>query len=234
MRLADGRGRAGGRGLRSPSAGLDRRGRALHLGDQDVVQDGVRRRRAVLERQRDDDADGVAGGQPATDGPLRLQQDADLLQPRGHRDGARRLRGRPAARSGRRAAAPPAGGRRWRPGRPASARSVTRPSRAALAGSSSVRTSSASSLGRRPLGDQLVDDQHVDGADAGQGTGCPRRARRPRGPRCRRRAGRGPRRRREVDVSCVGAPIGSVGGSRPRAAGRRGCSSRRRTARRSG
>src|SRR5688500_13040136 len=55
----------------SPSVAGGRR--ALHLGDQDAVQDDVRGHRLV---QRDVHADGVAGREPAADGALRLEQDA--------------------------------------------------------------------------------------------------------------------------------------------------------------
>ena len=71
---------------------------ALHLGDQHAVEGGVGGAdplaARVLELHGDDDADLVAGRQPATDGPLGFEQDADLLVPRWNGDGPGREQGR--------------------------------------------------------------------------------------------------------------------------------------------
>ena len=114
-----------GRRARRPASRLGvgrrrvgRRRGALHLGDQHVVQDGGGLPRAVRQHLGQVDADGVAGGQPAADDALRLQQDADLLQARRAPRRCPAPAGRRAARTGWRAAARRAGGRRWPPGRP--------------------------------------------------------------------------------------------------------------------
>ena len=111
----------------------------------------------------------VAGRDPAADRALRLELDADLLEPVGTATvpaRLERLRSREAAGEqllareqvdGRHLA-----GQRGEVGDPAG--------KGRLGGTSSVRTRSASSSAGVPCGDQLVGDEDLDGTDAGQRT----------------------------------------------------------------
>ena len=107
------------------AVGVDRRRRALDLGDQHVVQDGVGLRASRPSGLSETTTPTVspAASRPPT---ARCGSSRTLTscRPGGHGDGAGRLQVVGPLRSGRRAAAPPARGRRWRPGRSASARSV--------------------------------------------------------------------------------------------------------------
>ena len=199
-------GGAGGRRRRPLVGRVDRRGGALHLGDQHVVQDGVRLPASRPERQRDEDADGVAGREPAADRALRLEQDADLLQARRARRPCRAPAGRPGRANrpasscspGRMSTVGDPAGQRGEVGDPARRRpSSPAPSRCAR-GRPAGRPACPRGSARRPRGRRRCGRR--------PGRGRPRRARRPAGPPCRRRAGGGPRGRPGVDASRFGAP----------------------------
>ena len=191
---------------------VDRGRRPLHLAHEHRVQDGRGLTRAVGQLLGQVDAHGVAGRQAGADHPLRLQQHADLLQALGHLDGARRCRS--SGRTKRLAISCSPTSRSTVATRPdRSARSVTRPSSAALG---------RDGLGGHELG-QLVPGgaRRIGWSTTSTCTGrAPARARASRtarSPADQAAGGEEDERRERGEKSTshrVVALIGSVGGSR--------------------